>query len=192
MDGTPGATSLGNTELVDYGIQNEQSDIRVHVCPKARRVYVFPTECGVEAVRSGQYRLVEGRQKGVDVPTSMGYLVPPLEIEGCAAICLRDVTWADLDFTDTDTLEQKGRKATRLVKGMLRKRRLPIPMEGEVRATDITEERQGQDIILTVKRSGALKSLRIQVKCDYPGGEGEGCTGNLFLQVQECNPLGIH
>ena len=37
-----------------------------------------------------------------------------------------------------------------------------------------------------------MHAKSIQVKCDWNAGHKElGGTGNLFLQVEECNPLGL-
>lgn len=176
-----------NSKLVDYGIQNESSDIRVHVCPVVQRVYVYPTHCGVAVIESGKYKIVSGYQKGFDFATAKGYLVPPFDIPRCASITLRKTVWAYIGFVQDDTTSQKGNKALRLVIGMIKKGLLPIPALGEeISEHDI--QIKGQDIII---KSGAItqKDIRIQVKCDYPGGEKLlGGSGNLFLQIQECNP----
>jgi len=31
-------------------------------------------------------------------------------------------------------------------------------------------------------------NFRIQIKCDWKCGLGDGCTGNLFIQIAERNP----
>jgi hypothetical protein len=178
----------GNLELVDYGIQTEESQIRVHVCPLAERVYVYPTECGVKAVKSGLYRKSPGYQDGVQVPTAMGYVVPPDEIEKCIGISFRPSVWRALQFSEDDTLTEKGRKAVHLIMEMLREGLFPIGALGqEITAKDV--QIKGTDIII---KAGAIaqRDLIIQVKCDYRGGPKElGGTGNLFLQVAECNPF---
>ena len=44
----------------------------------------------------------------------------------------------------------------------------------------------GVDIVINM-------NTKIQVKCDYRGGpKAYGGTGNLYLQVRECNPFGKH
>ena len=68
---------------------------------------------------------------------------------------------------------------------------LPIPaIADNVREIDV--QLLGGDVI--IKPNAIRKDeIVIQVKCDYDGGERElGGTGNLFLQVAESNPLGIH
>ena len=177
--------------MIDYGIQNEHSHIRAHVCPKAKRVYVYPTSCGLEAIATKAFRKVPGYQPGVTVATSEGYLVPPFSIRKCSAVKINNGAWDHLSFSDSDDLGTKGKKAERLVKQMVLNGLLPIPALGEsVNDTDI--QISGGDILV---RANAIRKddIVIQVKCDYRGGEKElGGTGNLFLQVAEINPLGIH
>lgn len=177
--------------MIDYGIQNESSHIRAHVCPKVRRVYTYPTACGVAAIRSGKFRKVNGFQPGVTTATAEGYLVPPFEIAKCAAIQLNTSVWERLRFSKDDALDEKGKKAELLIKQMVLNGLLPIPaIADNVREIDV--QLLGGDVI--IKPNAIRKDeIVIQVKCDYDGGERElGGTGNLFLQVAESNPLGIH
>jgi len=175
--------------LVDYGIQNEESDVRAHVCPVARRVYVYPTTTGRAAVDSGRYKKVPGWQPGVNEPTAEGYLVPPFEIERCISLGVNDGVWERLGMAQAQDTSTKGRKALWLVKHMILAGLFPLPMIGtEVQEKDI--QIRGADLIVA-PRAGAERPFVVQVKCDYPGGEKAlGGTGNLFLQVAESNPLG--
>lgn len=190
LTGTKWRNSI-NTKLIDYGIQNESSDIRVHVCPNAQRVYVYPTIFGLQTIDDGDYPLVNGYQKGFDFATAKGYLVPPFNIPKCASITMHPRVWTHMAFSLSDTTTAKGQKATDLVLGMLKNGLLPIPALGqEIKEFDI--QVKGQDIII---KSSAITQddIRIQVKCDYRGGEKcFGGTGNLFLQIQECNPGQYH
>jgi len=182
---------MNQGKLYNYGIQNEESDIRVHVCPIAKRVYVYPTACGLAAVKSGKHPKKSGYQKGFNLPTATGYLVPPFQIKRCVSIKMRDSVWASLNFKENETTIQKGTKAERLVEGMILNGLLPIPaLTKKISRKDL--QIKGQDIIIP---SGAITQtdIRIQVKCDFPGGEKSlGGTGNLFLQVQERNPGNCH
>lgn len=188
MAGTVGATRTHNTKLVDYGIQNEGSHIRAHVCPTARRVYVYPTESGVEAVKSGQYRKEPGYQEGVTAPTALGYLVPPFDLRRCVALSFNGNVWDSLDLQKGSTTTQKGNTAVRLVVQMLKGGLFPISVPA-YEITDKDLQIKGADVI--VKGGSITKDdIVIQVKCDFDGGEKElGGTGNLYLQVAECNPL---
>jgi len=179
---------VGNQILVDYGIQNENSHIRVHVCPVVKRVYVYPTECGVAAIQTGKYRKAPGYQKGWSEPTAEGYLVPPKDIEKCVSIELRNGTWKYINFRDGDSTTGKGRKATVMVESMIRAGLLPVPLL-PTNVESYTLQVEGQDIIIK-NTSMPQHDIAIQVKCDYSGGEKElGGSGNLFLQVAECNPF---
>lgn len=188
MGGIPGAMNqIGNTTLVEHGIQTENSHLRAHVCPLAHKVYVFPTQNALDAIASGRYPQRPARQPGIDVITAMGYLVPPFDIEQCVGIALRPAVWDSISW-DGST-RWKGRQATTLVMGMIRRGMFPIPAIGtEIEDQDLQID--GTDIII---RAGAIRQqdIIIQVKCDYPGGELPG-SGNLYLQTEECNPFGIH
>jgi hypothetical protein len=179
---------IGNTALVDYGIQTEQSDLRAHVCVNAGVVYVYPTKKGIEAIAKGTFRKVSASQQGAAFATAEGYLVPPKSIWGMHPINAR---WAmtragPISFADSTT--QKGDWAVCVVRELLRFGYFPMWGSTEV-IDDLDIQVQGVDIIVTSR-------ARIQVKCDYEGGypvrsgrAGERVTGNLFLQVSECNPF---
>ena len=178
-----GGGMSGNEVLVEHGILTEQSDLRAHVCPRERKVYVFPTQCGVDAVRGGDYPLFAAHQPGVDAVTAMGCWVPPDEIPYCLAVSPRSTTWKSLRFSDHDSLGTKGQKALSLILGMIRNGLFPGSLGGED-ITDTGMQIDGMDIII---QSTTLPERRVQVKCDYAGGRS-----GLYLQTEECNPLGIH
>jgi len=181
----------GNTSLIDHGIQTENSHLRVHVCPVVEKLYVYPTRRGIEAIHSGLFRKVNGYQKGIETATASGYLVPPFEIKECVALSVRSEVWDYLRFSETDHLTVKGKKAERLVLQMIKRGLFPIPAM-PTGITDKDIQIRGADIII---KSGSLTKddIVIQVKCDYKGGEREaGGSGNLFLQVAECNPYGYN
>ena len=62
------------SELVDYGIQTEDSDIRAHVSVVAGKVYVFPTKLAVALVKSGKYPERKAWQPGIPYPVSYTHL----------------------------------------------------------------------------------------------------------------------
>jgi hypothetical protein len=174
--------------LVDYGIQTEQSDLRVHVCVNAGIAYVYPTRFGLAAVNTGEFRKVKAYQPGVNYATAEGFLVPPSKIWGCLPV---GAGWAiaqvgGINFDD-DT-STKGRKAVEVVGMLLKHGYFPMWARPDV-IDDLDLQIKGLDIIVR-------QTARIQVKCDYEGGapprpgpKGKGVTGNLFLQVAEINPL---
>lgn len=185
MVGTPGATSL-----VDYGIQTEESDLRVHVCVNAARAYVYPTRYGIEAIRSGKYPLKGAAQPGVNYDTAAGYLVPPHEIYGCLPVRIEWALQQVGDFSYSLSTSEKGNKAVQVVSLLLSKGFFPMWAAPDV-VNDLDLQFKGTDILVR-------QTVRIQVKCDYEGGaprrlpwgpKGTNVTGNLYLQVAESNPL---
>lgn len=173
---------LGNTQLVAYGIQTEKSDLRVHVSVVARRIYVFKTSDGVRALSSTD--CVKQVRTGNFI-TANGKPVPLNSIQGCATIEIPSDIFALAKFLEDDTTSGKGNKAVFVVKEMLKRGLIPITATPE-EITDRDLQIQGTDIIITAR-------ARIQVKCDWRAGHREfGGTGNLFLQISECNPHKMH
>ncbi len=182
---------MNRTSLVEYGIQTEQSDVRAHVCPAVRRVYVYPTASGLSAVSAGKYPLRPAYQPGWPEPTAEGYLVPPEDIPNCVELRFRDRAWDALAFDRGESTTAKGDKAVRLVKSMLKQGLLPLPSESQV-VEEMDMQVKGTDIFV---RANQLRErdVRVQVKCDFNGGRKElGGTGNLFLQARERNPFGYN
>lgn len=179
---------LGNTQLVSYGIHSENSDLRAHVCVNAGMVYVYPTRKGIDAIKNGNYRLARAYQKGILTPTAEGFLVPPEDIWGLLSI---NAKWAMEKAGHIDygmSTSAKGAWAVNVVRNLLAYGYFPLWGNSEV-IDDLDIQIKGVDIIVTAR-------ARIQVKCDFDGGsprrhgpEGNRVTGNLFLQVAECNPF---
>lgn len=172
------------TKLADYGIHNEKSDIRLHVCPKIQRVYLYETKHGVAAIATGRYQKKPAGQyvNGQYHVTASGYLVPVFDIVGCQEFMLPDDIWRQYPMSENDSTSKKGMAAVRLVRAALIARAITLP--GQVA---VIEEKSlqidGVDLIVQV-------SLRLQVKCDFRGGNRAlGGTGNLYLQTSELNPL---
>ena len=174
--------SIGNTQLIEYGIQNEESDIRIHVCFGVGRIYSYETVHGADTIRNGRYREIPVWQKGIN--TATGYAVPIDDLEH-NSIKIPDELMKE-DPGDVSDLNAKGCAAVDVVRKMLIMGMIPLPhIAKEVCEKDL--QLSGCDII-TISHE-----LRIQVKCDYKGGDKHlGGTGNLFLQTKECNPFGIH
>lgn len=178
----------GNTKLVEYGIQNEQSDIRAHVGVLAGKVYVYSTVRGLATLRDGLAKgLYQPRAAYTNVghrgqvQTATGYAVPVANIKHVAIDAAGIITAQG--FSETDSTTAKGNKAQNVVEYLLKRGLFPLPVAPEI-VRDIDMQRQGLDIVVTGR-------WRIQVKCDWRAGTGHPqCTGNLFLQVAECNPFG--
>lgn len=178
--------SIGNVKIVEYGIQTEDSDWRAHVCVNAGKVYVFPTKLAVQFIRKGNYRLVavNTRIGGREILTAHGHLIPALSLPRVVPVSARSII-DRAHFNDEDSTTIKGEKAVDVVQTLLRIGWFPLPWDTSI-VEDIGMQRGGLDIVV----SGSHK---IQVKCDYEGGEpvksSPRVTGNLFLQIDECNPL---
>ena len=175
------------TDLADYGIQNEKSDVRVHVCPKVRRIYVFPTVEGRKALSRGKER--PAYQDKVAGATASGYTVPIWQIDRCVGLVLNETEWNAVRFSETDDVSTKGHKAAEFVAALIKKGVLPLPFKSTVNANlPVEMEIAGQDIRVIV----AEQVIVVQVKCDYEGGAKVlGGSGNLYLQTAERNPLKI-
>lgn len=171
-------------KLVNYGIKNEQSDLRVHVCIKAKRIYMYETQKGVDMIKTNNYRKVSATQPGVDCITSYGYIIPPDDLDAICVTIPSDMLLY-LPIQEDEPTSDKGYKASTYVKYMIESGIIPF----KLRAKEITNynmQISGVDIVVSL-------SKKIQVKCDYAGGHKEfGGTGNLFLQTQEINPLNMN
>jgi hypothetical protein len=176
---------VGQRPLVDYGIQTEESDYRAHVCFEVGMVFIFPTQNGKAAALSGRYPLRSASQSGVDYPTAEGYLVPPQEISNCIGIKIPDDILEALRPEICEETSIKGEKAIRVFQHMCLRGLVSLPLLASgVRSKEA--QIKGKDIVIT-------SDMSVQVKCDYFGGPKElGGTGNLYIQVRECNPFGRH
>ncbi len=123
-----GKPIIGNNQLVEYGIQSEQSDYRVHVCPKVRRVYIYSTSHGIDAIQSGSFEERSAYSK--DIKTARGYLVPPSALNCFQVIPSEDI-WKRVDFCETDSPAEKGDKAVEVVKHILRKESFRLERKGK-------------------------------------------------------------
>jgi hypothetical protein len=178
FDGTDVPT--GNMSLKDYGIQSEASDFRAHVAYKAQRVYVFPTKNGLRSIETGNYKELTATQQ--DIVTARGYAVPISHIDGLSEVLIPLDLHQKIKIENFMPSGEKGRRATWIVATMMKKSLIPLPVIVDF-AEELALQISGTDIIVAAK-------LHVQVKCDYNGGDRRyGGTGNLFLQVAECNPF---
>jgi len=178
------ADPTGNQKMVDYGIQNEQSNFRLHVCYVASYVYIFPTKEGKKAVDSGVYGTknvsLDGR-----LTTAKGCLIPVSGIGGIHAVAMPPTIAQKYAIHQDMTTSTKGFMAMQIALQMLKLGIVPLPVQVDV-SDDNAIQIAGTDILVN-------SELRIQVKCDLRGGEKRyGGTGNLFLQTHECNPYKLY
>jgi hypothetical protein len=167
-------------ELFSYGILTEGSDVRAHVGVASRSLYVFKTRDAIRLLQSTKrYQLADAYQDGVNGRTATGYPVPWKDIPDIRRLPFSSYDWTT--FAPTDTTTTKGRKAVEVVVCCLRLGRFPL--FADAKESDSTKlQITGTDIVVWHK-------CKIQVKCDWRCGEGPSCTGNIFLQLSERNPL---
>ena len=168
-----------NTHLREYGIFQDQSNIRAHVSIITKSIYVFKTE-EVKKILPGNYRLVGAKQPGVEITTAEGWLVPVEDIPDVRRIEWNDYDWWN-DFSDNDLTSEKGRKAALVVMNLLKIGRFPLWVSIiEPKKKDI--QMSGVDVLI-------VKDIKIQVKCDWKCGPKSLCgSGNFFIQKSEINP----
>ena len=107
------------SELVDYGIQTEDSDIRAHVSVVAGKVYVFPTKLAVALVKSGKYPERKAWQPGIPYPTAKGYIIPWRDIPNIVPVAASKFI-REQNFGSEDSTTLKGEKASNVVEGLVR------------------------------------------------------------------------
>lgn len=169
--------------LFAYGIADEQSDIRAHVCVQVRRIYVYATEDMKALLKRRTYPEKSAEQDSVI--TARGYLVPPFDIPTCREFQLPPALWEKYRITLDMPPDVRGRIAERLVYVTMREAIVAIPLQTKTVADRVLQQ-QGHDI--AVRFSGS-----VQVKCDYRGGRRDlGGTGNLFIQIAELNPKKLY
>lgn len=179
--GSMGQPSLGQPELFEHGIQTENADIRCHVAPKTRLVFVFRTAPLLD-LDLEQYAVGWAGQPGVTYKTGKGYLVPFKDIPDLRILRWHSAPWWDA-FSPDQLPQEKGRLAVDVASELLRDGRFPL-WHGYAKDSDRLEVQHGGTDILLWGR------WKIQVKCDYfAGPKDAGGTGNLFLQTAERNPL---
>ena len=146
---------------------------------------MYPTAQGIEALSNGREAL--GYQPGVTGATANGKLVEPFDIEKCVSLQINERAWDAINFDVKESTTEKGKKAVKLIVGMIKAGLFPLPA-GIIIDPNVSKAIQikGDDIYVWTQKS----CVKIQVKCDFRGGEKHlGGTGHLYLQTAERNPL---
>lgn len=171
------------SELTNYGIEQEHTDIRIHVCVRVKRLYVYSRDAALLAIRTHDYPVKDAYTERVK--TAEGYAVSWNDIADCREVWLHGSYWRVDPIREDMTTSEKGAAAGHIVSRALEGGYVPLPMKVEV-VTDPHTQIDGIDIV-------ARCALRIQVKCDFGGGDKKfGGTGNLFIQTSELNPKQAH
>lgn len=170
-------------DLVQYGIAEEETDMRAHVCVVVRRIYTYPTKPAVRLVTTKKFPVApafQGNQK-----TAEGYLVPPSVIPYIRQFELPDFYWTAVPIRPEMTTSEKGAAATKLVQLAMQDGLIALPLQAHL-ITNLELQIKGVDILVNFDAG-------IQVKCDYNGGpKAFGGSGNLFIQISEANPFKRH
>lgn len=166
--------------LVEHGIQTEESDYRLHISFFTGTAYIFPTKCGREAVLSGLGEKFEASQKGTNKTTGKGRKINWKLIKDCKEIKIPDgwlenVGYKKETFFHKSTSE-KGRAAEQISEMLLRGGHVPLPLESKF-ITNKDIQKRGKDFVVKAR-------ICIESKCDSWGGH----TG-LRLQTAEINPF---
>jgi len=179
----------GNTKLVDYGLQNEESDYRAHVGYKTQHVFVFPTKPTQhllqEIERTSKYKAVpvfSYSAHGETIQTARGYPIPLSDLPSLQEILIPIDLYRKYEISPKDPTKISGQKAVLIVFEMIRRHLVLLPLEVQ-EVVSKSLQIKGQDIVISM-------NCRMQVKCDFRAGRKErGGTGNVFLQTAECNPF---
>ena len=173
-------------QMFEYGIQTEKSTQRAHVCVYAGLLYTYKTEYGVAAINTGRYKLKAAKQPGYDGITAKGFAVPVWDILGLKTRRIPKKLLQLFCITDNDSTSEKGRKSVAIVSKMMLNGLFPF-FVSPIEVTGHSLQISGTDIFVRGDH-------HVQVKCDLRGGEGADsrCTGNLFLQTHEINPLKMY
>lgn len=175
--------------LTEYGIQNENSICRAHVCPLAKTVYTYNTRLALAHVQNHTYPVRPAYQdvNGQRILTAKGYIVPVMDIPMIRKNRIWDDVWGTYPIQRQDSTSYKGQQALLIVQTGLQLGLIALPTMGD-EVNDLNSQIAGRDIVVH-------RGVSIQVKCDYLGGEKHlhsYCTGNLYLQIAECNPHQYH
>lgn len=170
--------------LFEYGIQTENSDIRAHVSVVNKTVYVFPTKNGIRTIAEHPECVSRPAfQPGVNGETARGF---PVSVEWIEDLRRRKFqSWEGWEmFSERLSTTQKGKLAVSCVVEIMKRGLFPFWIDvSESNRENV--QLKGTDILVFCRK-------RIQVKCDFRGGDRPLGTGNLFLQHAERNPLTMH
>lgn len=171
--------------LYKYGIEEEKSDIRAHVCLPGRCVTVYRTADMVSLLARKAYPTAFAKQPGVDFATGFGWKVPIADIEPKYILTSPIYRWDQWDH-DAMGPGAKGDMAVACVRDFIVSNKFPLWVCGVVNS-DKELDIKGTDIVVSANRRIQVKyDWRACSKASHPMG-----TGNLFIQSHECNPLKI-
>jgi len=177
--------------MIQYGILEEKSDYRIHVCPLDKKIYIFKTsivrDMVKDAIQTKKYRFVPARCEGE--LSGWGYIIPPTDILGIRFAEIKPTELTTKTTKTTRATSEDGDRAVALTIEAIKNDELPYItcITEPIVVTEKKKQIDGVDIIVTDVFEGILD---LQVKWDGPGGI---CgTGNLYIQTHEVNLKNAH
>ena len=148
-------------------------------------LFVFRKQEAIKVMEN--FSLVNAYQPGHDGATATGYLVPPIYIAGLISVPVDPVDIAPMkEYWSTS---QKGDWTVSTVERMIRRGQIPgFLSERTIRyELDAKAQQKGSGDII-------YEGGNIEIKADWRASffrntPVRGCSGYLFVQFQECNPL---
>lgn len=174
------------SNLIEYGVQNEESTHRIHFDISCNSLVVYETYAGARALPepvqvnntddwevNGYYLVYPRYTHGI--PTSRGIRIPYWEIGGSKVVDIPEWVVADLNTPTTNSdPSEKGKYAQVVVDRMMSEGYIPFKFKTH-EIIDKNMQIKGIDL--------ESNQLKIQIKFDY------GCIERgLFLQTHESNP----
>lgn len=174
----------GNTNLIKYGIEEEQSNYRIHVCGIFNIAYSFNSESMIDFINANNFSSRDVYSYGV--VTAKGFLVPlkkSIQVGIVKEHILPSYIWSNCP----DSSERnKGIWAVGVARKSIENN--IVTFESSIKTQEIhtlVEQINGKDILVVNNK------ISVQVKCDlracFKNHHQKG-TGNLFIQTHECNP----
>lgn len=145
--GHPGARNrTGQPELFEHGFQTENGDIRCHVAPGTRSIFVFRTALllGLDLSR---YSVGWATQPGVNFLTARGYKVPIEEIPDLRIIRSQVTPWWET-FDESQMPQVEGKLAQAVAARLLRAGRFPLWCTDASDCGRLDSQKSGIDILL--------------------------------------------
>lgn len=177
------------------GIQTEKSTHRVHIDLQGKRLYIFETQKGIDALPEpiepkelgdwesycGYQLKSYGRYKDRKLATARGIRVRYGEVSGCQEIIIPDeiIIPEEIQGDNREKLgtSEKGKMAENVAAKMFSLKLVPI-----MSAINLVRDRHDQ-----LSGIDADAKIHIQIKCD------SYCSQwGLFLQTHEWNPDKCH
>ena len=175
-----------NPLIIEYGIQTEDSTHRIHVDVIGKKVFVYKTQNGIDAMpepisikcendwNAGDYYIIYPKWAN-GMPTARGIRIKHTDIKGCISANIPEKL---IPNNSAETTSEKGKAGVVIVVEMLQSGLLPLQFT-VTEINDLQEQISGQDL--------HADKLLLQVKFDY-GASQRG----LFMQTHERNLYGMH